>query len=247
MKKFTLIILCLLTFYGHAQIIENESNNKEAKKPKKEKAERPIREKSGVELFFGVSPAYTFRTISVNEGIFGQPLGTKADEKGNWTVGYHAGARTNLTDYLKLEFGGAYYSNRESFAYEAADSVYRYNNTYQHIAIPIRVAYTFGGDISFYGGLGIIPKAFLSMKHEETKLDPFGKEKTEVWNERNKFNLFQLDAAVTIGTQLKFNKNYGIYAMVEGRRQLTNNFVKQGPYVRRGFELGFHVGVEIYL
>lgn len=247
MKKIILIILSFLTVYGHAQIIENESSNKEAKKPKKEKAERQPREKSGVELFFGVSPAYTFRTIAVNEGIFAQPLGTKEFEKANWTVGYHAGARTKITNFLKLEFGGAYYSNKESFAYETADSVYNYTNTYQHIAVPIRVAYTFGKDISFYGGIGIVPKAFLSMKREVTTLDPYGKEQTEKTRVRDNFNLFQLDGVVTVGTQLKFNRSYGIYAMVEGRRQLTNNFVKQAPYVRKGFELGFHVGIEIYL
>lgn len=244
MKKYLTVLFLSFGIFGNAQIVSNETKEEETQIVKKEKPTKP---KQGTEIYFGVSPAYTFRTLEVNEGLFAKSIGHRADESGEWTAGFNLGARTKIHDFLKLEIGVGYASNKESFDYTKTDSVYRYNNTYRHISFPIRIAYTFGEDISFYGGLGIIPKAFLSMKHEETVLDPFGKEQTSTTTERDKFNMFLIDAVATLGTQVKLNKHYGLVLMVEGRRQLTNNFNAQSPYIRKAFALGFNIGVEVYL
>ncbi|MFA5573428.1 MAG: outer membrane beta-barrel protein [Brumimicrobium sp.] len=256
MKKYLILSLSMIIFSVNAQIITNETetSNKKTKnkeeinhKKEKKKKTREQREKSGVELFVGVSPAYTFRVLQQTEGIFGKPLGIREKEEGKWTTGIHAGARSKLSENFKIEFGAGYYTNKETFDFEEKDTVFRYINTYRNLSFPIRIAYTFGGDISFYGGIGIIPKAFLSMKREETTLDINKQEVTDSWREMDKFNRFLLDGVVTIGTQIKLNKHYGIYAMVEGRYQLVDNYVKQAPHGRHPYSLGFHVGIEVYL
>lgn len=243
MKYILILLLSTTSVFGTAQIITNDKVSQEKKAVIVEKEIKP---KTGTEVYFGISPAYTFRTLEVNDGLFAKPLGYRNDEVGEWTTGFNAGVRSTVSEHLKLEIGVGYSSNRESYDFREKDSVYAYVNTYRHISFPMRIAYTFGDDISFYGGVGVIPKAFLSMKNELTTLDINNNEATVESIEKDKFNFFMMDAVATIGTQIKFSEHYGFYAMLEGRRQLTNNFNSQSPYIRKAFAVGFNVGIEIY-
>ncbi|RYM34504.1 hypothetical protein ERX46_03770 [Brumimicrobium glaciale] len=244
MKYILILLLSTTSIFGTAQIITNDKSPEEKEVVKVEKEIKP---KTGTELYFGVSPAYTFRTLEINDGIFGQQLGYRENEVGEWTTGFNAGVRSQLTKNFKLEIGVGYATNRESYDFKETDSVFSYVNTYRHISFPIRLAYSYGDEISFYGGIGVIPKAFLSMKNELTTLDINNNENTVETIETDKFNFFLMDAVATVGTQIKFSEHYGIYAMVEGRRQLMNNYNSQSAYVRKAFALGFNVGIEIYL
>lgn len=243
MKYFLTSLILLLSFIGTAQIISQDENK--TKKPTEQEELTSTKEKT-IALFFSVTPAYTFRTLGVNEGLFSKPLGIKEDEYGEWTTGYHIGIRNKLSDHLKFSIGAGYSQNKESYDFEQSDSVYRYRNSYRHISFPIQLAFTFGNDISFYGGIGIIPKAFISMKQDKTTLDINGNEATESTIYKEKFNSILIDAVVSVGTQIKLNENYGIFAMVEARRQLNNNFNNQSPYIRKPFAIGLNVGVEVY-
>ncbi|HLW29579.1 MAG TPA: hypothetical protein VKX29_01870 [Brumimicrobium sp.] len=245
MKNYIIILLLISSFIGNAQIITSD--------PKKDKNE-PVEEKSvaektksGIEIYLGVSPAYTYRTLSTNDGLFAQPIGYRENETAKWTTGFNAGVRNKINDFLKFEIGVGYTSNAETYDFTQSDSVYRYYNIYRHISFPIRLAYSYGEEISFYGGIGIIPKAFISMKREETVLDIYKKEQTSQSIERDNFNMFLIDAVATIGTQIKLSRNYGIFAMVEARRQLNSNFNSQSPYVRKPYAIGFNIGIEVYL
>lgn len=250
MKKYLILLLSLLSFYSHSQIISSENHTKDKKEREKKEKKARIKEdrpKSGIELFAGISPAYTNRILTENTNVFGKPLGERAEEKGAWTVGYHIGARAPLAKNLKLEIGAGYSANRETFDYEAKDSIYRYKNTYQHIEIPIRLAYSYGDQVAFYGAIGVIPKGLLQMKREETLLDINNKEATEIYKIRDKHNFFLLDAAANLGIQFKLSEHWGMYLIAEGRYQLIDNYVKQAPYVRRPFAIGLNVGIEVYL
>lgn len=245
MKKYLIVFLVVFSFGVNAQIITNSPEIKE-KKEKKVKPEKD-KTKTGVEFFVGVSPALTYRTLTVNDGIFGQPLGQRVDEKPMWSVGYNLGVRTPLAKGFKLEIGAGYESNKEKYDFESSDSIYRYTNNYHSISIPIKLAYTYGDQIKFYGALGIVPKGFISMTKRETVLDINNKESLIKSRERDGYNLFLLDATASIGTQIKLSENYGVFANIEGRRQLTSNYNKQNSYVRKPFALGFNIGIEIYL
>ncbi|PWH87162.1 hypothetical protein [Brumimicrobium oceani] len=243
MKYIITISLLTLSAFGYSQIITNNETIEDKEKVVTKKVVKP---KTGTELYFGISPSYTYRTLDVNDGIFAQPLNYREEEIGEWTTGFNAGVRTRIAKDLKLEIGVGYASNRESYEFRTADSVFSYINTYRHISFPMRIAYSYGNEISFYGGVGVIPKAFLGMKNELTTLDINNNESTVETIESEKFNFFLIDAVATIGTQIKLSDHYGFYAMLEGRRQLTNNYDSQSAYVRKAFALGFNVGIEIY-
>lgn len=245
MKNYILFLFSIVTLIGNTQIITNDSKDEKKKPIKVEKTE--TRAKTGTEIYFGVSPAYTYRTLEINDNLFGQSIGYRENETGKWTTGFNAGVRNKINNFLKLEIGVGYSSNKEAYDFTESDSVFRYINTYRHISFPIRMAYTFGDDISFYGALGIIPKAFMSMKREVTVLDINNNEETIKTIERDKFNMFLIDAVATIGTQIKFNQHYGVFVMAEARRQLNNTFNSQSAHNRKPYTLGFNIGIEVYL
>lgn len=245
MRIFLLLPILLISLGATAQIVTDGSEpTKEEETPREIKEPK---EKNGFELYFSASPSYTFRTLKPNDNIFGQELGQREFEEAAWTTSFAAGIRSKINKNLLFELGVGYSSNRETFDYTETDSVFRYTNTYRHVSFPIRLAYTYGDEISFYGGIGVMPKAFLSLKRELTILDINGDESTEDLIIKDKYNFFVIDAMATIGTRIKLNPNYGIFAMVEGRRQLTNNYDEQGPYVRKPYALGFNLGFQIYL
>lgn len=253
MKKYLAFLFFTISVFGNTQIITDDSKKdkdqiKQSETPKKAaKKKDTLKTKSGIEIFAGVNPAYTFRTLKINEGLFAKPLDYREEEKAKWTTSYFIGVRTKLNDFLKLGIGVGFYQNAETYDYTTSDSVFRYTNTYRNISFPIRIAYTYGETISFYGGIGIIPKAFLSMKHEETTLDEFSNEQTQKTIVRDKFNMFLIDGVITIGTQIKLGPNLGFFAMLEGRTQLINNFNNQSAYVRKPYALGINLGIEVYL
>ncbi len=250
MKKIFVLLSLIISTHGYTQIISNDSKTDKKQSQQKENPKQKqdsLKPKNGIELFAGINPAYTFRTLKINDGLFAKPLGYREDEKAKWTSSYFLGVRTRLNHFLKFEIGAGYFQNAETYDFTSNDSVFRYTNTYRSIAFPIRIAYTYGEDISFYGGVGIVPKAFLSLKHEETTLDEFKKEQTEKTIIKDKMNMFLIDGVVTIGTQIKFGRNVGMFALLEGRYQLTNTFNNQSPYVRKPFSLGINLGIEIYL
>ncbi|RFC54980.1 outer membrane beta-barrel protein [Brumimicrobium aurantiacum] len=242
--KYLITLLFLTSYlYGGTQII---TNNEETKKKESTDLDVTSNNKSGTEIYFGASPSYTFRTLEINEGVFAKPIGERANETAEWETGFNAGVRTKLNQHMKFEIGAGYAANAESYNFSENDSLYKYTNTYRHISFPIRLAYTFGDEISFYGGVGVMPKAFISMKKETTTLDINNNEKTVTTNETDKFNYFLVDAVATLGTQIKFSEHYGIFAMLEGRRQLNSSYDTQSPYIRKAYALGFNFGIEIY-
>lgn len=250
MKNLLLIITLLSSYCITAQIVTNEENQSKEDESKDKIVEKTeSTEKSGVEFYAGVSPSYTFRTLTENEGIFGKPLGERENEIGEWISSFEAGIRNDLTNNLQLQIGVGFARNRESYSFESTetDSIYRYVNTYRHISFPIRLSYEYGEEIAFFGGIGLMPKAFLSMKKVETVIDINNQESDVTTIEREGFNFFVVDAIANMGTKIQFNENYGIYATLEARRQLSNNYDNQSPYIRKPYALGFNFGIQIYL
>jgi hypothetical protein len=249
MKFLILLLTFIVSLSLSAQIITNDQGQSDRKeKQEKDKPTVPS-SKSGIEIYAGFSPSFTYRTLQENDGIFGDPLGERENEIGEWVSSFEAGVRNDLNNNLQLQIGLGFARNRESYSFESADtdSVYGYINTYRHVSFPIRLSYEYGEEISFFGGIGLMPKAFVSMEKIETVIDINNQESDITSIVRDGFNFFVVDAIGSLGTKIQFNENYGIYAQFQARRQLSNNYDSQSPYTRRPYALGFNMGIQIYL
>jgi hypothetical protein len=249
MNKVVFLLLILINSAAFTQIISNNEKSDEVKKETEIEPKKKPSDKNGVEIYVGFNPAYTYRTLSENEGFFGEPLGERENEIGEWISSYEVGIRNELGGNFQLQLGVGFAQNRESYSFDsnAQDSVFRYVNTYRHISFPIRVNYVYGDAIALYGAIGVMPKAFLSLQNIETTLDINNQENDLTTIDKDGFNFIVLDVMATLGTKIEFNENYGIFAAVEARQQLTNTYANQSPYIRRPYALGFSFGIQVYL
>jgi hypothetical protein len=158
------LIATLLMFYSSAfsQIVIGSEPTQPTQQPKQEKAAKERKEITAdwSEFYFGLQPMYTFRNLRTNEGLFGKPLGDKAEEFGSWVSSYGVGIRTTLKGNFILDIGTGVSRNRESFSINRPDSLFEYSNTFRHIAVPIKLGYNYGDQFAFYAAIGFMPKAF---------------------------------------------------------------------------------------
>jgi len=239
----------LFSSAAFSQIISNSDKSEETEKEVVKETDKESSDKSGVEIYVGFNPNYTYRTLAENDGLFSQPIGERANEIGEWISSYEMGIRNDLGGNFQLQLGVGFAQNRESYSFESneQDSVFRYVNTYRHISFPIRVNYVYGDAIALYGAIGFMPKAFLSLQNIETTLDINNQENDLTTIDKDGFNFIVLDVMATLGTKIEFNENYGIFAAFEARQQLTNTYSNQSPYIRRPYALGFSMGIQVYL
>lgn len=239
-----LVYICLLVNSLQSQIITNTPTAAVQPETTESPGKRPP---SDTELYFGISPMYTFRTLVTNEGLFGKEVGDRENEFGEWVSSYGVGLRSGLSQHLVLDMGFGVSRNRESFSINESDSLFQYSNTYRHIAIPIQLGYTYGEEISFFASIGVMPKAFLSQRRDILYRDQAGFEVDEKEIIKDGYQQFLVDAIGRVGLRLQANNNYGFYLMGEGFYQLSNNYTNQGPFNRRPYGIGLSVGFHVYL
>jgi|GEM_PF-231308 len=243
--SIALVVICILFNSLHAQII-TETPPQKNEKDKKDMGPEKIAP-SDTDIYFGVSPMYTFRTLVTNEGLFGEEVGDREQEFGSWVSSYGIGLRSGISKHFLLDFGFGVSRNREAFSINEPDSLFEYTSTYRQIAIPIQLGYTYGEEISFFMSLGLMPKAFLSQRKDILFRDQSGFEVEETEIIKNGYEQFLVDAIGRVGFRFQTSNKLGIYLMGEGFYQLSNNYTDQGPYIRRPFGIGLSMGFHIYL
>jgi hypothetical protein len=232
---------------GTESIKTDESTDKVKEKANKTSNSNGLINKERTQIYISASPMYTFRTLRTNEGLFGQELGERANEVGAWVWNYGLGIRSPLNNHFTLEIGTMLSRNRETYRFEESDSMYAYQNTYRHVAVPIQLAYTTGNELSIYCAVGFMPKAFISQRQDINYKAPQGFEQQESEILRNGYNLFLVDAIMSLGLRFETAQNFGLFLMAEGMYQLNNNYTRQGPFVRNAFGVGLSFGMHFYM
>ncbi|MCC5924610.1 MAG: hypothetical protein JJT77_12565 [Crocinitomicaceae bacterium] len=210
-----------------------------------QKAYQSINE--GTEFFIGASPMWTYRTLEVNEGLFAKPLGEKTNEEAQVVWSYFIGVRHEIQKRFLVNFGFGLSRNREFYSFETSDSLYEYTNTYRHISFPAQIGFTIGDELNFFITGGVAGKAFLSRRTDLRTREQGSLVRQEEIVTNQGFNLMLLDLIAATGIRFELDENYGIYFLLEAKRQLTNNFDHQAPHIRKAFGAGLHFGLHFYL
>lgn len=234
---YTLLFSCLLCFTAICQEDVIDDTLKNTFKSKNE----------GTEIFIGALPMWTYRTLEVNEGLFGKPLEEKVNEEAQIVWSYYTGLRHEITSHFLVNFGFGLSRNRESYAFETSDSLYAYTNTYRHIAIPAQIGFTTKGEFNFFFTAGVSGKAFLSRRTDLQTREQGSLVQEAEFITNQGFNLMLLDAVASSGFRFELDETYGIYLLLEASRQLTNNYNNQAPHIRKAFGAGVHFGLHFYL
>ncbi|MFD1552703.1 hypothetical protein DNU06_08940 [Putridiphycobacter roseus] len=162
-----------------------------------------------------------FTDLSVYQGYQ-----NRLEETAIFTKGIEVGAFLPLSPRFKISIGASFIGAGEGYDFESStnDSSYHYVNKYQQIAIPLRLYYEVGEQISWFGFVGLIPSTILQKRVESSYTDATGKEfENEIDAKSENITSFQI--AATVGTGVKYNfGNAGVYLNVDYRKYFSNTY-----------------------
>lgn len=242
------LLIIFISSSAFAQIETGKTTGSPEKKVKKTKnKEMLVIQKIPTSAFYiGGSFGLSSRLLSENEGLFGKPLGERANEKSIYTGGATIGFRNQIKSNWWIDFGASLAKNGESYDFKSAmnDSSYSYKTNYTYFAIPIKLQYITSGKVKFIAGLGVQPQLFMGYKQKIAWTDSTNVKSDLTIKENKQINFFTIAAIGNIGLSWQIKPNVSIYVLPEIRMQLNNSFQKQSPYIHKGLFYGVQAGLS---
>ena len=207
----------------------------------------PADEKSTTSFFTIANWSNTFRRLEVNEGLFGDSIGARANETSynRWSFG--VGFQSMLTNHLMFEGGMSYMRNGEQYSFSETDTSYIYTSQYSYISMPIKLYYTFGEKLKLIVGGGIVPQMFMGYKQDLTWESKDKTEGAEIIKTKQGFNTFVISAVANVGVKYEYSPKMAVLFVPEYKTQLNSSFGKIDAYQHFGRSIGFNIGLTYKL
>lgn len=242
MKNIVLFLFLLiqLTVLGQIEISEETQNEI--------KEINPIPKKpSNSEIYFVTNWSTTNRSLTENEGLFSDSLGTRADETSLNTWSFGLGMRNRLNKYLGWEGGIWFLRNGESYLFEGSDSTYMYNSTYSYIGMPLKLSFLYGDDFQLIASAGLIPQMFIKYRQDIEWTDSNNTKDKETIKTNSGYSSFVMSAVFNVGGKVKFGDRWSLIVLPEYRLQLNSSYLKNDPYIHKGRAFGVTFGLTMAL
>ncbi len=250
-KYGILLLIMFLSNIGYNQILiggEKEDEKKQEETNENNKDLGPKRDLDGeTELYFGTNWSRTFRVLEENGDLFGKPLGERANEihQNRWSFGL--GFRNRVHEHIQIEGGIGFVRNGEDYSFVGIDTSFMYQTTYSYISMPVKVYYTYGTDVRFFAGGGVVPQMFIKYKQEQQWVTSTNTPGKNSISKNNGLNSFVTSVVANVGVQLKYSESWSLYFMPEYRWQLSNSNSKNDAYKHFARALGFNIGFAYQL
>lgn len=232
-------------FVAHFGFSQIEINQETTKKEKKEQ-EKSVVDGSSV-VFFTANWSHTNRKLIENDGFFGDSLGMRADEEGIGSWSYNLGVRTRIKNYLEWEGGLSFMTNGEKLKVSNEDTSFNYTTRYSFISMPIKLYYSYGEDIRFFAGAGVVPQMFMRTKQSISYLNEAGESVKEENVYKSGYTSFAFSVVFNLGVEISMGERLGLLILPEYKHQLTSTYVKNDSYKHYGRSLGVSFGLTMKL
>lgn len=226
MRNLIVVFFMFASLWSYSQI---EISKESSKKEKKSRKEFAVSDSSYTEVLLGSGYGLTNRLLIVNEGLFGDSLGQKANEVGINTWFFSLAIRNRFHPNFAWTGGIRLLQNGESYRFEDVDTLYAYRNKYTYVSMPIRLEFIYGKRFGVNAGIGIEPQMLSGFKRTFQYKDSLGTEQEEESTSKDGLNSFVFGVNASIGVYYCVNKHISIHLTPEYRRQLTSSFDKYAP------------------
>jgi hypothetical protein len=232
MKLLPFIILFLFVYDVNSQIEVIE-------KPKKDSLFR-----NKAYCFLNITDVY--RTLIPNQDFLPQEIGDRVNETSLKTYSFGLGLKGHISKTIIWDGGISYLQNGEQYEFSPItnDTSFSYQTYYKYIAMPIRLNFSVGKKIQFYGGVGILPQLFLSYRQNQQWETSLGSKGTDIIKTKNDYNSFITSVLFNLGLSITTDKGYGLFISPEYRYQLQNGYGKLSSFVHKNFGLGISCGIS---
>jgi hypothetical protein len=245
-----LTILMILPANAYTQIESGKVGGSKISKSKKSKIkalEKPEIINPSTLIYFGGGFGSAFRNLSENNGLFGKPLGERVNETSVIVPSFTLGLKTNLKKSLFLDLGISVTGSGEQYSFKVQDSSFKYKNTYSYFAIPIKVQYMHGNKLKLIAGVGLQPQILTGSKKEISWTNTKGKPGEETLKGKEDLNFFSISAIANLGVNWQIKKNTSLFLLPEFRVDLSDTYMKQAAFDRKGFFIGGQVGISVVI
>ena len=249
MKQYILLFgLLFFVSIGVAQVLigapetKGKAEKKKTEKPKELKFV-PLSE-LGTRVYLTANWSNSFRSLSENGPLYGDPLGKRADEKAAQVWSYCLGIQNDLTKHVFWDAGIAYVQNGEDYSYVASDSTYSYQTRYHYISMPLKVNFKVQKNrFHFYAGIGLLPQMYVSSKRTINWQvnNESAKELTEGLSEKT--TPFCVSGLLNLGLMIDFNKGFSLLISPEMRVQFNSSFDQYQSYIHKNQAYGISFGL----
>jgi len=259
MKQLAVLTLLIFSpFANQAQISTGkvgDTKKKTETEPGKEAKDPSTRydpEKNMLDftVFLGAGYSIGSHRLAENGDLFGREIGIRAEEKmvNRWT--YQAGVRNRINRFLSFEAGLSIDRYGESYSFESAtsDSVYSYERSYNMLALPIQLYFTYGKRVQFLAGVGIQPYIPLGMRTEFTIMDSLGTDISPASDAKTieGLNSAGISLLFSAGVQYRFSKYVSAYVIPAYSYGLTNIYSRQEPHKEWLNALNIRFGLALH-
>ncbi|AEA43186.1 hypothetical protein [Fluviicola taffensis] len=255
MKQLTaLAILIFVPFVNSAQIstgkVDDPKKKTEIEKEKTKSDNKYDPDKGMMDFtaFIGAGYSIGSHRLAENEGLFGRPVGLRADEKmvNRWT--YQVGIRNRVHRYFSVEAGVSLDRYGESYSFKSTttDSSFAYDRKYNMLAVPIQLFFTYGKRVQLLAGVGVQPFIPMNTKTKTTMNDSLGNETVTNLKTIEGLNNFGLSALFSVGVQYRFSKFASVYLIPSYSVGLTNIYGKQEPHKEWLNALNIRFGLAVH-
>lgn len=198
-------------------------------------------------VFINTNWSKTSRKLIVNDGLFGDYLGERANETNLNLWSFGLGFRSEITKNIMWEGGVSFQQNGEQYSFEQTDSSYQYESKYTYISLPIKVYYKYGKAIRVIGGLGIVPQMFVKFHQKRNWTDSNSIEGSETIKTTIGHSSFVISSVFNLGVEMDFSDKVTLFFIPEYKVQLTSSYLKTNSYKHYGRSLGINMGLSFKL
>jgi hypothetical protein len=187
----------------------------------------------------------SFRLLTPNDDFIAGELGEKKFEKALNTYSFGLGLKGYLSRFFLWDAGMMYLQNGEQYEYKSiiSDTSFSYQNYYKYISMPLKLNFTFGNKVRFFGGIGLIPQLFLNYRQYQQWETTLGNRESNKINTKDGFNSFTTSIVYNAGISLHSKKSYGIFVSADYRNQIQNGYNKTSYFKHKSYGAGFTVGL----
>jgi hypothetical protein len=247
MKRFYLLLIYFFfLFHGTSQVVIG-GNQKTTKSTENKKESLPKNSGNVTDgattLYFLANRSNTTRLLKENTGLFGDTLGTRADETNLKIWSYAVGFQNRISKHFQWDGGISVVRNGESYQFIGTDTSYSYKSSYAYLGMPIRVNYVVGKQFRFYVGCGFIPQIFTGYKQAVAWKTSKNATVNETIKTKIGYSPFVLSAVVNTGFLLDFSNGWGLMVSPEIRFQLNSSYLKHEKYIHKARAYGVSFGL----
>ena len=230
-------MLSVIPLVGSTQIV----TNKKPKAPMKSSFVADTSSQMGIYLHYGYGSS--FRTLKPNTTDFGKELGARSEEKPIFVSSIQAGAISKINTHLSWDFGILWLQFGEQYHQTFGDSISNYTSTYTHIAVPIRIHFSYGKRLSWFCATGLQGQ-MLSKYKKEIAIEIPGQSISSTEKNLKYANSFHVSSTTSTGIKYQLGPHIQFLLAGEFIFQLSNTYNKQNAYIHHPYLIQGKVGIQ---